>query len=319
MKKIILAAMAFAALAACTKETTVEINQEEITFDKAFVDNTTKAAADPSYSSEKPLTAFKVWGTVTGQSANPVAIFANDDVTGTVGTSSVWNCTSKTQYWIEGAKYDFVAVVNGNVATLENGLPKTITYDADGSKDLLYARSNQYTGKATANDLVKFQFAHLLSKVKFTLENTTSAAANVGTYTYTLTNVKITNAITEGTYTVADALTVVDSQNTYTPKGTWATTKADGQSFDSIEGVINNSSKECANEKLLVPIKNAAVSCDVNLYFGGELISTVTKTATVAELKAGYAYNLIVAVGLNNAIQFTVEEYTSWVNAPENI
>lgn len=319
MKKIILAAMAFAALAACTKETTVEINQEEITFDKAFVDNTTKAAADPSYGSKKPLIEFKVWGTVTGQSANPAAIFANDDVTGTVGTNSVWNCTSKTQYWIEGAKYDFVAVVNGTVATLENGLPKTITYAADGSTDLLYARSNQYTGKATSNDLVKFQFAHLLSKVKFTLQNTTSDAVNVGTYTYTLTNVKITNAITEGTYTVDD-LTDVDSQNTYTPNGTWATTTATGQSFDSIEGVTNNSSMECANEKLLVPIKNAAVTCDVNLYFGGELISTVTKTATVAELKAGYAYNLIVAVGLNNAIQFTVEEYTSWVNAPaENI
>ena len=186
MKKILFATMALAAFVACSKETTVEINQEEIAFDKAFVDNTTKAA-DPSYGSEKPLTAFKVWGTVTGQSANPVAIFANDDVAGTVGTNSVWNCTSKTQYWIEGAKYDFVAVVNGNVATLENGLPKTITYDADGSTDLLYARSNQYTGKATSNDLVKFQFAHLLSKVKFTLQNTTSDAVNVGTYTYTLT------------------------------------------------------------------------------------------------------------------------------------
>ena len=45
MKKIILAAMALAALAACSKESTVDVDRAAIAFGQAFVDNSTKAAA----------------------------------------------------------------------------------------------------------------------------------------------------------------------------------------------------------------------------------------------------------------------------------
>ena len=310
MKKLFVAFFALAALAACAKEELVGVNQEAISFDRAFVGNSTRAT-DPSYgTTDKPLTTFKVWGTVTGQEG-PVAIFADDTVSGEVGPNSEWNCTTKTQYWITGATYEFAAVVDGTVVT-ENGLPKTITYAADGSTDLLYARSKQYVGLASDNPKVAFEFKHLLSKVKFTLENTTPAGENIGVYTYTLTDVKITNAITNGTYTVAD---VFDSTSkTYTVAGSWASNEAKGMTFESIiEGVTNNSSAESANEKLIIPMTGANVSCKVNIYYGGKLITT-TPASTTVTLAPGNAYNFKVSTGLNNTIQFTVEEQPKWDN-----
>lgn len=309
MKKLFVSILAVAALAACAKEELVSVNQEAISFDSAFVGNSTRAT-DPSYgTTDKPLKAFKVWGTVTG-SEGPVAIFADDLVSGTVGVNSTWNCTTKTQYWITGATYEFAAVVDGNVTT-ENGLPKTISYTADGTTDLLYARAKQYTGLATDNPKVAFEFKHLLSKVKFTLENTTPAGDKIGAYTYTLTDVKITNAITNGIYTVAD--TFNSESKTYTVAGSWASKEANGMTFENIVDVTNNSSAESANEKLVIPMTDAAVSCNVNIYYGGKLITTTPASKTVT-LAPGNAYNFKVSTGLNNPIQFTVTEQPKWTD-----
>mgnify|MGYP003295327306 CR=1 FL=1 len=113
MKKIILAAMAFAALAACTKETTVDVAREEITFGNAFVDNSTKAdaATDPSYSTTGKgvaLTQFNVYGAVNG-----VNIFNGNTVSkGEAAYGSAWTLTGTKQYWIAGADYKFVGVVD---------------------------------------------------------------------------------------------------------------------------------------------------------------------------------------------------------------
>ena len=317
MKKIFFSILAMAAMAACATDEPIALNQEAIGFN-AFVDNAVRAAVgtatDPSLTS---LTEFKLWGAVDATDNTAVSLYANDTVKGsTVGENSLWECTTKTQYWISGAKYNFAAVVNaGTVTTGTNQLPATITYTANGTTDLLYARSKPYVGQANENENVAFSFHHLLSKVKFTLQNTTSDATNVGVYTYTLTDVKITNAITEGTYTVGDVAVVEDGVTTgYTVKGTWAATETNGQVFDSIEGVTNNTTAECASEKLLVPITSATVSANVNLYFGGKLITTTRLNATVAELKAGYAYNLKVVVGLNKPIQFSVVELKDWEN-----
>ena len=315
MKKYLYIALAAAVLASCSQDDTLDaIQGEAISFGNAFVENSTRAA-DPSYGPSKKLTAFNVWGNVKGSGTNAVSVFNEDNVTGTVGTNEVWTCTTKTQYWIAGATYNFAAVVNGTVASLDNELPKTITYVANGDNDLLYARSQQYTGLTSDNPLVKFEFAHLLSKVKFTLLNTTSNAEKVGTYTYALTDIKITNAITKGTYTVADVATTTNGVTSYTVGGSWKSTNADGQNFESITDVTNNTNKDCENEKLLIPLTDAKVSCNINLYYGGELIQTIAKTnVSIGSLQAGYAYNIVVSVGLTNEIRFTVEKNPSWAD-----
>ena len=275
----------------------------------SFVENSTRAT-DPSLTASN-FTSFNVWGTIDG-TGNAVAIYAGDLVSGTIGEDSTWTC-AKTQYWINGAVYNFAGVKNGTVATLENGLPKTITfaYPTDGHVDLVYARSKQYTGQATNNDKVALEFKHLLSKVKFTLANTMSNAQTVGQYTYTLTDVKITNAIVDGTYTVADTK---NADNTYNVVGAWANNQANGTEveFEDIIGVTNGTSMDSANEKLIIPMKNAVVTYNVNIYYGGEIITTIPGSYTVAEFKPGYAYNLKLSTGLTNEILFTVEQTPTW-------
>lgn len=303
--------LAVATLASCSQEDIIVADKGELIGFNSFVENSTRAA-DPSLTTAT-FTDFKLWGTVGASDNTPVAIFADDTVSGTIGANSVWSCTTKTQYWINGAVYNFAGVKNGTVATLENGLPKTITfaYTADGKTDLVYARSKQYTGKATQNDLVALEFKHLLSKVKFTLENTTSNATNAGVYTYTLTDVKITNAIVDGTYTVADTK---NDDNTYNVVGTWANNQANGTAvtFENITGVTNGTSMDSANEKLIIPMTNATVTYNVNIYYGGKIITTIPGSYKVTEFKPGYAYNLKLSTGLNNEIKFSVEEEPEW-------
>ncbi len=314
MKKLLISMLAVATLASCAKEETLSFDKGEAIQFGSFVENSTRAA-DPSLgTSTNPFTSFNVWGTVDG-TGNAVAIYAGDLVSGTIGQNSIWTCAT-TQYWIKDAVYNFAGVKNGTVKTLENDLPKTITFAyTDGSVDLVYARSKQYTGQASNNPKVAFDFKHLLSKVKFTLVNTTSNADKVGTYTYTLTDVKITNAIIDGTYTVADTVAdTINGNNTYNVVGTWANNQAKGAEvgFESITGVTNGTSKDSANEKLIIPMTNATVTYKVNIYYGGEIITTIPGSTTVAEFKPGYAYNLKLSTGLTNEIQFTVEQTPTW-------
>ena len=323
MKKYLYIAIAAATLASCSQDDTLDVIQgEAISFGEAFVGNATRAADDPSYGGTtngvlNSLTAFKVWGSVMSAEATPtaVAIFANDEVEGTVGTpnkvdgTNVWNCTTKTQYWIPGSKYNFAAVVNGAVTELDaNKLPKTITYTANGTSDLLYAKSAEYTGKLSNNDLVKFDFAHLLSKAKFTVTNTTTSATM---YKHEITGVKISNAYASGSYDVA-------SQK-------WTASATSPLEFGNITATA--ASTECAAEKLLIPgLTTVKVEFTVNLYIKDgdtyRLLSTTAytgnnaKTATITGgLLAGHAYNFGLSVGMGEVIKFTVQQYPTWTDA----
>lgn len=281
-----------------------------ISFENAFVDNATKAATDPSLgTTAKPLTAFKVWGTVTATDGNAVAIFADDLVEGTVGTGSTWNTTDNTQYWIEGAKYNFAALVNaGNVDLGEDLLPETVSYTADGSTDLLYAKSSEYTGQPKgSNEKVALTFDHLLSKAKFTVTNTTADKD----YSYSVTGIQISNTLSEGTYAVST--------------GKWTATETEPLVFGDIENVVKDAPVECASEKLLIPgTYTAKVEFTVNLYYKNNLISTTPYTGTAAktadvDFVKGYAYNFNITLGLDDPIQFTVETNPSWTDASGSI
>ena len=114
---------------------------------------------------------------------------------------------------------------------------------------------------------------------------------------------------------MADVATTTNGVTSYTVGGSWKSTNADGQNFESITDVTNNTNKDCENEKLLIPLTDAKVSCNINLYYGGELIQTIAKTnVSIGSLQAGYAYNIVVSVGLTNEIRFTVEKNPSWAD-----
>ena len=70
MKKLFFAFAAIATLASCNNDQIIDFDKNPIAFGDAFVDNATKAI----YEGDTKVDAFKVWGTVTGNS-NTVLIF----------------------------------------------------------------------------------------------------------------------------------------------------------------------------------------------------------------------------------------------------
>ena len=310
MKKLFVAFCALAALAACAKEEIVSLdNGETIQFGNAFVENATRAAAtDPSYSTTGKgvaLSYFNVYGAVNG-----VNIFNGDRVEKTTDYGVAWNITTNNkQYWIDGASYIFDAVVDANSVTIDTntGLPTSLNYVVANQKDMLYKRVTT-TGKP-ADGLVAFDFTHLLSKVKFSVENTTTADAS--NYRFNLTEIKLLNVYPSGDYAV--------------PAGTWTTAAA---SEYELEDLIVNSGATQYHSKEVLLIPGSAVG----VYVKGEIqakdadtdwttVSTMEKTfnnvlGTGNTLAANQAYHFAVKLGIGEEIQFTATAMPKWDNDP---
>ena len=301
MKKIIFAAIALATLAACNKAEVIETQEgEQIAFNNAFVENTTKAAVDPSLgTTAKPFTSFNVWGTVGG-----VAIYNGDEVTGTVGSNIVdgketnlWTCESVKQYWIKDAQYKFSALANaGTVELGGDNLPAKTTFDAtDADVDLLYAEPVARVGVASGNAPVEFTFNHLLSKVKFTVNNNSQAATG---YSFDVKNITITCPKT-GTIKLADK--------------TWESLSA-AAAYSVPTVTVDNSkaSEECVNELLLIP-GSVSINYAVDIKCNGTVIATHTPAAAhTTTLVGGNSYNFVVTVAVGEEITFSVDQNPSW-------
>ena len=297
MKKVIFALAAVVALAACSKEQTVVADRgDAIGFGAPFVENSTRV----DYSTPGALKKFKVYGTVTG-TAGTVNIYKGVEVTGTIGTADWSHDAQYNQYWIPGADYDFAAIVDATVASDDaNDMPLTLTTQADDAtvgnmylKDMLYASAHVENATATQGR-VNFNFAHLLSKVKFTV---TSNA--MGGYYHTVTGIKVSNFET-GTYTING--------------GTWAGVTAKDVDFAEIANVTSATGAKTNAEMLLVP--NAAafnVTFTVDLYKGTTKLGTETITKTVeTDLVKGNSYNFTIACSVGNPIKFGVTNDPSW-------
>ena len=297
MKKVIFALAAVVALAACSKEQTIVADRgDAIGFGTPFVENSTRV----DYSTPGALKKFNVYGTVTG-TAGTVNIYKGVEVTGTIGTADWSHDAQYNQYWIPGADYDFAAIVDATVASDDaNDMPLTLTTQADTAtegnmnlKDMLYASA--HVENATANQgRVNFNFAHLLSKVHFTV---TSNA--MGGYYHTVTGIKVSN-FKSGTYTING--------------GTWAGGDAKDVDFAEIDNVTSATGAKTNAERLLVP--NAAafnVTFTVDLYKDTTKLGTETITKTVeTDLVKGNSYNFTIACSVGNPIKFGVTNDPSW-------
>lgn len=299
MKKILISMLAVAALVSCSKEESIRVDQgEAIAFGNAFVDNATRAE-DKTYG-EVDLTVFNVYGTVTG-TAGTVNIFNGDAVTGSVGPN-VWTCANK-QYWIEGATYDFAAVVDATVAQDANKMPQTLTTVADATmnfKDMLYADNLDIVGKKTGNGYVNFTFEHLLAKAFFTVTSNTE-----GGYYYTVTDITVGN-YESGVYTIAYE--------------TWAPGAAKNVAFGDIKEVTAaDNAKTNATQMLLVPTTDTFnVTFTADLYKDDTKLGTETKTIAVEnDLVKGNVYNFTIALSVGELIQFTVTEDPEWAGETE--
>lgn len=298
MKKILISMLAVAALVSCSKEESIRVDQgEAIEFGNAFVDNATRAD-DPSYSTNN-IEKFNVYGTVNG-----VVIYPGTEITkGTAAYGAAWTCPVD-QYWISGANYKFVGIVDGNVkdvttTNLVDGMPATIDYVADGKTDLL-CQTITKTAKTdgTANGLVAFNFNHLLSKVNFTVNNDSTEAT---TYNFVVRDINF-NGATAATYNVETA--------------TWGTATATGdKNLGNLTVPGGTASVELTDEVLFIP-GEYTITFTVDIYAGAvseanRVVST-PYAGSKHTLEAANAYNFNVGVSVGEKIQFSVEKQPTW-------
>ena len=312
MKKILISMLAVAALVSCSKEESILVDQGEAIAFNSFVENSTRAAKDPSYGQNgEDLTAFNVWGTVNGGNGL-VSIFNGANVEGEVGSeivdgkeTKIWDCDVK-QYWIKDAIYNFAALVNAtNDLTKVDGLPTEVKgFTADGETDLLYARSAEnIKGKASGNGPVNFTFDHLLSKVKFTVVNNSKAAKE---YSFKVNGITITGN------SIGDVVLATKA---------WSTLDTSSLSYSvteiSVDKDTADAGQECAKELLLIP-GTFSIAFNVDIYNGTTKLSSqaypISPATFSASLTAGNAYNFVINVAVGEEITFSVTEEPAWGN-----
>lgn len=293
MKKFFIAIVALAAAVACSNDDIISIDRQAIGFGNPFVENSVRA----DYSVGKSLTDFTVYGTVTGNS-NTVALFGGDGATvrGAVGDAA-WNCT-ETEYWVPNCTYAFQAVADG---VINNG---AITVSVgDGDLDLLYAEAAATTNAQAAptsgvneNDIVEFNFTHLMSKVGFSFEN---GSANTA-YGFEVTAVSFTGHFASGTYTIGAT----------TPWGS-TTPSTTALSF----GTGTTTHQIIPGEQTL----NVTVAYDI-LYNDTKISATsVTKPLTY-KFAQSTNYNIAVTIPApGGEIKFTTTTVSEWTNAGSDI
>ena len=270
MKKIFFGILAIAAFAACSNEEQIAAPKgQEIAFGDAFVDNATKAYDN----NENLLNEFQVWGNLTGN-GNTVQLYNGATVSrGGQVYGEPWSC-NVTRYWTPSCDYDFVAIAHAKSVTLgADFLPTTITYVADGDKDLLLsevveASTDEACVITGATDgVVAFTMKHLLSRVAVKFTNKSASAD----YTYTVKDIQISNAYASGDYTIAS-----EKWN-----GTGAMTTP--LTFSAITTAIaQNATVAATGAYVIIPGTPAlSISFTAEVVFGGKVISTKTYTKTL--------------------------------------
>lgn len=326
MKKLFIAALALASVA-CTKSEVLETApQKAISFGNPFVENATKAI-DPSLTATT-LESFKVYGTLTNSDNQQTRIFDGTTVYKSTATDRTIGKTwfyedAAVQYWIPGNKYNFAALANATVKSYSNELPATVSYTADGTSDLLYAKSavDIKTGDDGFNSDVEFTFNHLLSKVKFTFVNGYPADSKL---VVEVSNVNITNAYTSGVCTLTgEAPTwgtfgtagkmiefgnivqngTGDSEVVYSMPATGALS---GTDWTTKEGFSSN------YERLLIPGQESFnITFTANVLLNNVVVNSYSSSTVTVQggLQPGYSYNFVGTIGQNlEKITFSVEK-----------
>ena len=290
---------------------------DAISFDSAFIDNATRAAADPSTTTAS-LDGFNVWGFVKAYDGT---IFDGTEVKKVDGA---WGYQG-TQYWVPNQPFYFAALApmssantnwdvtlaTGNAAKLGLG---TVSFEnVNGTEDLLYAKEMKVAKSLNEdNGPVKFQFQHLLSKVKFTFTNgfPTETASIKVTDVKMVVPAKATIDLAQADYTKAWEL------------GAGTTTLA----FGDVEKLAYTQRAEVANERLTIPAADTQdylISFHVELFMGAQSVYEADLTSTVSgyELAMGHAYNFSAVINAESLqlenIVFDVEVVDEWESAGE--
>ena len=244
MKKLFimgLAAMGLA-LTACNSDETVEMAKGNAIGFKTFVNNSTRVANDATTDG---LKSFKVWGLMNNgtQTGTP---FVGKEVK--KGTDGGWSYETPV-YWEKGYAYSFVALAPNDAykftAPTEINTWGSLTFEnGKGEKDLIYATAKQSTVTGDVCPLsVNLTFNHMLSRVRFQFENGMDDGSVL-----TVSNVKINDAYTSGTATLAEQLTGLS----------WTTGKTTGAlEFGDAAAMEQQNPKAETAHKYMIPADKA--------------------------------------------------------------
>ena len=201
MKKLFimgLAAMGLA-LTACNSDETVEVAKGNAIGFKTFVNNSTRAANDVTTDG---LEAFKVWGLMNKGDKTGTPFVAKE----VTKANGAWSYAPPV-YWEKGYAYSFVALAPNNTYTFTaptviNNWGSLTFENGNGETDLIYAAAKKETVEGNGCPApVNLTFNHMLSRVRFQFENGMEDGSKL-----TVSNVKINDAYTSGTATLAEQL-----------------------------------------------------------------------------------------------------------------
>lgn len=287
MKKLFimgLAAMGLA-LTACNSDETVEVAKGNAIGFKTFVNNSTRAANDATTDN---LDAFKVWGLMNdgNQTGTP---FVGKEVTKANGA---WSYQTPV-YWEKGYAYSFVALAPNDVYTFtaptEINTWGSLTFNnGAGETDLIYAAAKQATVAAnTCPPAVNMTFNHMLSRVRFQFENGMADGSVL-----TVSNVKINDAYTSGTATLAEQLANIS----------WAPGQGTGAiEFGNAAAMEKNAKEKTAHKYMIPATKAYNLTFTVTRVHHG-VTDTYNHTVTLPEttMKQGLSYQFVATLTAEN-------------------
>ncbi len=320
MKKAFVAILSLAALVACSQDSVVKTPESTaISFDNMFVENKTRAAADPSTTTAN-IDEFAVWG-FRGDAQE--LVFNNERV---YKEGDVWTY-DHLQYWMEGKNYFFGAVspVNHEDVTIDtqamskDGLGTISFTNTDGSVDLIYASKVVLAEEInpSAPEKVSLQFAHLLSRVKFSFKyNFPNELTTVA-----VKNIKINNSPANGSIDV----TVARPDWSWNIPQNGATMLVDfGHVENGDEFAAMDTYYESDKYRLIIPTdetRNHDITFDVVVYNNHVEAQTYSISTTLKDkaFVQGKSYNIVTEITPDNIvdgglkpIEFDLIEVDDW-------
>ena len=307
MKKVLLVALAVATMTSCMKDQVISQKQSAIGFADTFVEKVHKgrAAVDPSTTTAS-IDAFDVWGFMDQNTGLVFDQMRVNRVGNDANGKGIWE-NSPLAYWLPNHTYYVAALApvdNANItvtladdgklsnADASKGALGTVAFkNIEGCKvDLLYAQPAPITtgDDVIANEPAKvgLQFAHLLSKVKFTFVNGFQNEFNDLEVKNIQMQVPAEGSVDLTQTTRPYLWDVVTTNNDITLSFGNAINK-----LDATKGVSLGSSEsgECEFECLTLPIQNGTtlvphlnVTFDVVLYQGDQV--AIAKSNRLAKL-----------------------------------
>lgn len=270
---------------------------------------------------------FYVYGSYTTANASNThyTVFSGiDPVTSTGGSKGAWTYQNP-RYWIPGANYKFYACSNDNEAIPEgagrvsfsNGKFEIVDYLCDGKpghqKDLIFAGPVTTIGKESGNDIVSFNFKHILGRLNFIFKTTFSEDTRI-----VISNFKVNNIRNKGNFNEIQWENVDRD-----PKGATPTVNPLFANGANTAECVNDGGEETKSDFVyVIPFKYESANVDVIFDIavkngeGATILERTLKASWAPHWEMGKSYTYRITINGNAAgvdpIEFGVEDVSDW-------